>query len=179
MGKREKAPPSPPETPSGLDKVAPLDGANVFSRWTYSWVSPTISLGRTKQLRIEDVFALPKALDPRGAITKFNEVWASEVAKVGPEKASLAKCLVRAYLREIIAYMVVVTASITFSILGPVYFFRKLTTFIAEDGSNIGYGVGMAFGIIFCEILRSTFIHMFWFSAACVSVNFRSIVFGA
>lgn len=162
---------------SGLDQQSPLDHPNLFSTWTYSWVTPMISLGRKKQLKIEDVFQLPKDLDPRSAISKFNAEWEREVAKVGPEKASLAKCLIRAYLRGIIGYMVVVTFFIGFSIVGPVYFFRKLTNFIAADGSNIGYGVGMAFGIIFSEAIRSLFINMFWLSAARVSVNFRSIVF--
>lgn len=53
----------------------------------------------------------------------------------------------------------------------------QLIAYSGSSSSDLGYGIGMAVGLLVCDLARSALVHAWWFSIAQVSLNYRSIVY--
>ncbi|KAF9352484.1 hypothetical protein BGX26_009716 [Mortierella sp. AD094] len=78
--KKEKAIPPIPE-PGTNPGVCPEFTASIFSRLTFTWVQPLMSLGSKRPLEKEDIWELTERRRAAYIATVFRECWAREVAK--------------------------------------------------------------------------------------------------
>jgi hypothetical protein len=78
-GKEKSIPPLP--EPGSTPGVCPEFTAPIFSRMTFGWVQPIMTLGAKRPLEKEDVWELTEPRRASYIATRFRECWAHEVAK--------------------------------------------------------------------------------------------------
>lgn len=61
--------------------VCPEYSSSVFSRLTFAWVQPLMTLGSKRPLEKEDIWELTEQRRASYIATRFREFWAKEVAK--------------------------------------------------------------------------------------------------
>eukprot|EP00911_Craspedida_sp_UC1_P001633 UC1_evm1s1238 len=164
---------------SGFGKLAPLNDVSIFSRYTFTWVTPLVMWGHNHILSMGDIFRLPDQLNPQQALEQFDVHWRVEVARKGHEQASFARCLLRTYRKPFAIAIFYVTAHVAFAVAGSAYFLRQLLVYAGTPSAEAdpAWGAGMALGLILCEMMRSTLIHAWWFAACSLASNYRSIVY--
>ncbi|KAJ2233691.1 hypothetical protein IWW45_003979, partial [Coemansia sp. RSA 485] len=75
---------------------APEDEANIFSRLTFSWMSPLLVMGQHKQIREGDLWALPGQVAPLNVAERFGDHWQNELDQSTPARQpSLVRALWR------------------------------------------------------------------------------------
>jgi hypothetical protein len=84
--KKKVAPPVP--EPGSTPGICPEQTANFFSRLTFTWVQPLMSIGSTRPLEKEDMWEMIERRRADYISTLFREEWAKEMAK---HKASLTE----------------------------------------------------------------------------------------
>lgn len=84
--KKKVAPPVP--EPGSTPGVCPEETANFFSRLTFTWVQPLMSIGSTRPLEKEDIWEMIERRRADYVSAIFRQEWAKEMAK---HKASLSE----------------------------------------------------------------------------------------
>lgn len=80
---------------SNSDSVIPESTANVFSRWTYSWMNALFRLGYTRALTIDDIWRLSPEFETAAATREMSALWEAEkmAAKAKGKDPRLAKAI--------------------------------------------------------------------------------------
>lgn len=82
-------------------QICPRLRANIFSRLTFSWLTPMVKLGKRKFLTEEDLWALPTGDTAEELATRLEKAWIKRREKVSSkdakQKASLTGSLFEAY----------------------------------------------------------------------------------
>ncbi|KAJ2499985.1 hypothetical protein GGH96_003096 [Coemansia sp. RSA 1972] len=73
---------------------SPEERANVFSRWTFTWLTPLLEQGFRKPLQMEDVWDLSRQYQPDVAKAEFQRNWQAEQQRSNP---SLFRATMRTY----------------------------------------------------------------------------------
>eukprot|EP01006_Ploeotia_vitrea_P048390 TRINITY_DN67229_c1_g2_i1.p1 TRINITY_DN67229_c1_g2~~TRINITY_DN67229_c1_g2_i1.p1 ORF type:complete len:1390 (+),score=148.98 TRINITY_DN67229_c1_g2_i1:25-4170(+) len=68
---------------------SPYDRANVFSRWLFTWLTPTFKLGRQRPITQDDIPQVPRKNTAKFVTGKFEAAWMDELAKKGGEASLL------------------------------------------------------------------------------------------
>ncbi|EDQ86995.1 uncharacterized protein MONBRDRAFT_10377, partial [Monosiga brevicollis MX1] len=137
--------------------------ASFVSYMLYAWCQPLVSYGRRILFTADDVFALPDEQNPEA-------------------DASIPRVLFRCYKKSMLTAIFVATLFIIVSLFSPLYVLNLLIRYLQDNGAytdSVGYGIGLAFSLAACEILRSLCVNMYWFSASRYAVSFRAIIFCA
>eukprot|EP00049_Salpingoeca_infusionum_P013021 m.242611 g.242611 ORF g.242611 m.242611 type:complete len:1470 (+) comp15333_c1_seq3:97-4506(+) len=151
-------------------------GASMFSRLFFTWVTALVKFGRKGGVELEHLLQVPEWMRPQGATDYFKPIWEAEVKAKG-EKASFIKCCFRAYRGRLLIALLFGFLQIAAAIIGPIIFLQQLIEYVLSPEDNIGRGLGLAFGVMFMEIIRSTSIHMYWFLATTYGTALRSTVY--
>jgi hypothetical protein len=100
------------------------------------------------------------------------------VLKVGPENASPARALLRAFRWRLALAQLVLLSANFFGMLGPAFFMYNLSRFAANSNESVGYGIGMAFGFMANSQLMSLCMHKYWIMVSDISSCARSAMIG-
>ncbi|KAJ2123708.1 hypothetical protein IW147_002301 [Coemansia sp. RSA 720] len=77
-----------------VELKSPEDQANVFSRWTFTWLTPLLEQGLRKPLQMADVWDLSRQYQPDVATAEFQRNWQAEQKQPNP---SLFRATMRTY----------------------------------------------------------------------------------
>ncbi|KAJ2082118.1 hypothetical protein H4R24_001814 [Coemansia sp. RSA 988] len=143
---------------------SPEERANVFSRYTYTWVGSLLQKGYQKQLQLEDIWKLTGQYRPDVVHARFQYNWQKELKTSNP---SLFKATVRTYWK-IWAFagmheMIRVT-SMFLRVLLTSLLIEFAATYGTEHDSPIEYGYfyAVALFVMSCELnigLRLNLMH--------------------
>uniref|UniRef100_A0AAQ5XWS8 ATP-binding cassette, sub-family C (CFTR/MRP), member 12 n=1 Tax=Amphiprion ocellaris TaxID=80972 RepID=A0AAQ5XWS8_AMPOC len=139
----------------------PLDNAGFFSFATFAWMTPMMwAMFRNKL----DMSSLD--LSPSDA-----RMWDEEVAKKGPEKASLVCVILRFQRTRLIISVIVCILTMLAVFLGPAVSVREILNYIEDPGdSTVVHGVGLALGLFTTEFFRAFLMSLMW------AMNIRTAV---
>ncbi|KAJ2666002.1 hypothetical protein IW148_001361 [Coemansia sp. RSA 1199] len=84
----------PKDDNDDVELKSPEDRANVFSRLTFSWLTPLLEQGFRKPLQMEDMLELSKRYQPDVATAEFQRNWQAEQQRSDP---SLFRATMRTY----------------------------------------------------------------------------------
>ncbi|XP_072320763.1 ATP-binding cassette sub-family C member 12 [Eucyclogobius newberryi] len=102
---------------------------------------------------------------------RFNKLWEEEVARVGQDKASLSRVVMRFQRTRLILSSVVGIIAMIAAFLGPAIVVDNILRYINEpESQTLTTGLGLAFGLLTTEFCKVFFISLFW------AINLRSAV---
>uniref|UniRef100_A0A673A139 ATP-binding cassette sub-family C member 5 n=1 Tax=Sphaeramia orbicularis TaxID=375764 RepID=A0A673A139_9TELE len=131
----------------------PLDNAGFFSFTTFAWMTPMINNKLT-------------GTDPlcgRCVFCRLNRLWQEEVAKVGMEKASLIRAVLRFQRTRLILSVIVGVAAMVAVFLGPAVLVYQILNYVDDPKkSTVSYGIGLSFGLFFTEFCKAFLISLLW-----------------
>ncbi|KAF3833112.1 hypothetical protein F7725_026777 [Dissostichus mawsoni] len=136
----------------------PLDNAGFFSFTTFVWMTPMMwALFRNKL----DMSSLKlSSLDvAHSSGERLQRLWEEEVAKVGLEKASLIRVVLRFQRTRLIMSVTVGILAMIAAFIGP-----------APEKYPVLYGIGLCFALFTSEFFKSFFISTLW------ALNLRTAV---
>ncbi|KAE8210857.1 hypothetical protein CF327_g5323 [Tilletia walkeri] len=92
--KWKELPPAPPASMDDAPEI-PLAKANIFSVFTYSWMTPIMMLGYRRALEKEDLWKLDPSRSAEVVSTQFAENWERRVARAKEYNAKLESGAIR------------------------------------------------------------------------------------
>ncbi|KAM8799191.1 ATP-binding cassette sub-family C member 12-like [Eudromia elegans] len=150
--------------------VNPMDDAGLFSSVTYSWLSSLMMKGYRHSITAESLPPLSyyDSADPNAK--RFRRLWEAELARVGPEKASLGKVVWKFQRTRFLLDIIVNLISIILAALGPTVIIHKILQHSASTSKNFIKGVGLCMALFFAEFFKI----MFW--ALAWAINYRTAI---
>ncbi|XP_041813283.1 ATP-binding cassette sub-family C member 12 isoform X2 [Chelmon rostratus] len=148
----------------------PVDNAGFLSFTTFAWMTPMMwSMFRDK-LDMNSLSLSPlDAADTSG--NRLHRLWEEEVAKVGLEKASLVRVILRFQRTRLIFSVIIGILSMMAAFLGPAVLVYQILNYVDDPGaSSVSHGVGLAFGLFTTEFSKAFLISLLW------AINLRTAV---
>uniref|UniRef100_A0AAQ5Y7H1 ATP-binding cassette, sub-family C (CFTR/MRP), member 12 n=1 Tax=Amphiprion ocellaris TaxID=80972 RepID=A0AAQ5Y7H1_AMPOC len=140
----------------------PLDNAGFFSFTTFAWMTPMMWAMFRNKLDMSSLNLSPlDAADTSGE--RLQRMWEEEVAKKGPEKASLVRAVLRFQRTRLIISVLVGILAMVAVFLGPV-------SLLYSGTSTVTRGVGLAIGLFTTEFFKAFLISLLW------AMNLRTAV---
>uniref|UniRef100_A0A3P8RJB7 ATP binding cassette subfamily C member 12 n=1 Tax=Amphiprion percula TaxID=161767 RepID=A0A3P8RJB7_AMPPE len=148
----------------------PLDNAGFFSFATFAWMTPMMWAMFRNKLDMSSLNLSPSdAADTSGE--RLQRMWDEEVAKKGPEKASLVCVILRFQRTRLIISVIVCILTMLAVFLGPAVSVREILNYIEDPGdSTVVHGVGLALGLFTTEFFRAFLMSLMW------AMNIRTAV---
>ncbi|KAI8318746.1 hypothetical protein GQ54DRAFT_66140, partial [Martensiomyces pterosporus] len=153
-----------PASPNIKRYENPLEDANIFSRLTFSWVTPAINDGYRRQSRsMDDLYALPKELAGEEPGSKFFDVWSNERSKAYP---SLLRALFRGTRKDIAVsgmFFLIATAS---QLVQPLLLKQVIAFFQqhgAAEGASLEHGIMLALAMGTLAMVRALTYQAYWY----------------
>ncbi|NWJ11165.1 MRP9 protein, partial [Crypturellus undulatus] len=155
---------------SSRSAVNPMDDAGLFSSVMYSWLTPLMMKGYRHSITVDSLPPLSyyDSADPNAK--RFRRLWEAELARVGPEKASLGKVVWRFQRTRLLLDIIVNLISIIFAALGPTVIIHKILQHSASTSKNFAKGVGLCMALFFAEFLKIVFWALAW------AINYRTAI---
>ncbi|KAJ1887391.1 hypothetical protein LPJ66_009144, partial [Kickxella alabastrina] len=142
---------------------APEEDANVFSRLTFSWMSPLLRLGRRKQIGERDLWDLPWRLAPANVAELFAERWQHELDTHSTPSLLRALWLTVGPPFALAGVFKFVQDALQFS--QPVLLSR-LIGFVAshatEDPQPVSHGYFYASAMLVLQVVQTLFLHQYF-----------------
>lgn len=148
----------------------PVDNAGFLSFATFAWMTPMMwAMFRNKvDMGSINLSALDGA-DTSGK--RLQRLWEEEVARVGLEKASLTRVILRFQRTRMILAVIIGIIAMTCVFLGPAVLVYKILNYAENpERSTVSHGVGLAFGLFCTEFGKAFFISLLW------ALNLRTAV---
>uniref|UniRef100_A0AAQ5XR03 ATP-binding cassette sub-family C member 5 n=1 Tax=Amphiprion ocellaris TaxID=80972 RepID=A0AAQ5XR03_AMPOC len=148
----------------------PLDNAGFFSFTTFAWMTPMMWAMFRNKLDMSSLNLSPlDAADTSGE--RLQRMWEEEVAKKGPEKASLVRAVLRFQRTRLIISVLVGILAMVAVFLGPAVLVYEILNYIEDSGtSTVTRGVGLAIGLFTTEFFKAFLISLLW------AMNLRTAV---
>lgn len=149
----------------------PLDNAGFLSFATFVWMTPMMwSMFRNRLDTSTLSLSHLDAADTSGE--RLKRLWDEEVARVGLEKASLVRTVLRFQRTRLIVSVIVGIIAMVAAFLGPAVLVYEILDYTTNmrGNSTVGHGVGLAFGLFSTEFSKAFLISLMW------GVNLRTAV---
>ncbi|XP_039990545.1 ATP-binding cassette sub-family C member 12 isoform X2 [Xiphias gladius] len=102
---------------------------------------------------------------------RLQRFWDEEVAKVGQEKASLVRVILRFQRTRVILSVMTGVLSMVALFLGPAVVVHKILNYVDDPGeSTVFYGVGLSLALFATEFCKAYLISLLW------AINLRTAV---
>ncbi|KAM6430098.1 LOW QUALITY PROTEIN: ATP-binding cassette sub-family C member 12-like [Liasis olivaceus] len=101
---------------------------------------------------------------------RFRFLWEAEVAKVGPEKASLGKVVFKFQRTRILIDLIANTFYVIFSALGPTVIIHNILQYSERGSRDSMKGIGLCVALFFTEFSKVVFWSLTW------AVNYRTAI---
>ncbi|KAG0072906.1 Multidrug resistance-associated protein 1, partial [Podila epicladia] len=167
----------------------PHDKANIFSRWTFHYLQPMISLGYKRPLVQEDIKdIMPKHIESEPSYQKLQATWEShrraiervnaaasveQLKNQGPLKPSLLHVIGKTFASEFVSIVALKLLGSVFQFTLPVMV-REILVYVESDQNEpVARGVILALGMFFASIIVS-FSHGQYYkkdTEACVELR--------
>uniref|UniRef100_A0A8C5HE38 ATP-binding cassette sub-family C member 5 n=1 Tax=Gouania willdenowi TaxID=441366 RepID=A0A8C5HE38_GOUWI len=151
-------------------KTHPLDDAGLLSFTTFAWMTPMMWAMFKDKLDLSSL-SLSSQDSSDTAGERLQRLWEEEVAKVGIEKASLARVIVRFQKTRLILSVVIGVLAMAMMFLGPSVLVHEILEYTENsEDSTVLHGVLLSLGLFITDVFRSIFISLMW------ALNLRTAV---
>ncbi|KAG0073521.1 Multidrug resistance-associated protein 1, partial [Podila epicladia] len=149
----------------------PHDKANIFSRWTFHYLQPIISLGFKRPLVQEDIKdVMPKAMRAQPSYQKLSVNWEAhkratehanataspeQLKEKGPLKPSLLRVIAKTYALEFASMLAVKLFASASQFIFPVLVSEMLKYVESEQEEPVSRGVTLAVGMFLASFVVS------------------------
>uniref|UniRef100_A0A8D0D9B9 ATP binding cassette subfamily C member 12 n=1 Tax=Sander lucioperca TaxID=283035 RepID=A0A8D0D9B9_SANLU len=148
----------------------PLDNAGFLSFTTFAWMTPMMwALFRNKL----DMSSLNlSTLDVAEASgERLHRLWEEEVAKVGLDKASVFRVVLRFQRTRLILSVIVAVLAMMAAFLGPAVLVHEILKYVdGPEKSTVFHGVGLCFALFTSDFFKAFFMSLMW------ALNLRTAV---
>ncbi|XP_014665405.1 PREDICTED: multidrug resistance-associated protein 5-like [Priapulus caudatus] len=152
-------------------ECARIDSAGCFSVITYSWLSALIyRMWKSNDVKQSDLYTCSIYDNTNSNTVRLEHRWNGEVARVGPQKASLARAVWAFCRTRILVGQAFFILCCIVGFFGPAIFVRKILEYAETKGMNstVGRGITLVVGLTACEVVRSLMFAATW------AVNLRT-----
>ncbi|CAL9701161.1 unnamed protein product [Knipowitschia caucasica] len=147
----------------------PQDNAGFLSFTTFAWMTPILWSVFRKKLDVSSLLLSP--YDTSDVSTeRLNRLWEQEVARVGQDKASLTRVVMRFQRTRLITSSIVGAVAMMAAFIGPAIVVNQILQFINVPSHSLTTGVGLAVALLATEFCKICFISLFW------AINLRAAV---
>ncbi|KAI8318339.1 hypothetical protein GQ54DRAFT_341905 [Martensiomyces pterosporus] len=144
---------------------SPEEDANIFSRLTFSWMSPLLKTGRRKLITQGDLWDLPKRYMPSNVSMQFEANWQHEVDNAARRTPSLLRALWKTlgppYLLAGFFKLIQDVLQFTQPVL-----LSRLIGFVASYASDspqpVSYGYFYAASMLVLQLIQTIFLHQYF-----------------
>ncbi|XP_041124429.1 ATP-binding cassette sub-family C member 12-like isoform X2 [Polyodon spathula] len=148
----------------------PIDDAGFFSLAMFTWITPILWKVFRRQI---DVDSLPSLSPVDGSdvnAKRLQRLWDEEVARVGPEKASIERVAFRFQKTRIILSFCVSILFTAASFIGPGVLVFSILQHVESLSPDRIHGIGLCVALFVSEFSKAFFISLTW------AINFRTAV---
>ncbi|CAN9506875.1 unnamed protein product [Ophioblennius macclurei] len=148
----------------------PLDGAGFLSFTTFAWMTPMMWAMFRNRLNLSSLSLSPlDASDTSGE--RLQRMWDEEVSRVGLEKVSLGRVILRFQRTRLIVSVVVGLLAMVALFVGPSVLVNMILQYIDQPTpSSLSLGLALALGLYASEFTKAFMISLMW------AVNLRTAV---
>ena len=165
---------------TNMEKECPVNTANIFSRLTFHWMQPMMSLGSKKFLGEEDMWSLPPDEDAEALGKKFSKHWKNTRTKDG--KAMFWTVLAKSYGGPFLFAAFLKAAQDMLAFAQP-QVLRKLLQFVQnwdkDTHSASVEGYVLSASLFFVAIIQTSFLHQYFQLAFVTGMRVRAGLVGA
>ncbi|XP_062382897.1 ATP-binding cassette sub-family C member 12-like [Sardina pilchardus] len=140
----------------------PLDNAGFFSLGSFAWMTPMI--WRIFQNRLDPSSLVLSPHDGASANgNRMEQLWQEEVSRVGLEKASLGRVVMRFLKTRLFLIAITCIPLAVFMFIGPAMLVKEILSYVETPGhSSLSYGLGMCFALFVSEFSRTFINSLLW-----------------
>ncbi|KAK9326402.1 P-loop containing nucleoside triphosphate hydrolase protein [Lipomyces orientalis] len=153
---------------------SPLDRANIFSRLTFTWMSPLMKRGYETYLTDEDLPGLAKGIKTDDCRALFDKHWRDQKNKSSP---SMALALMFAFGREYSVGMVLKVCGDILAFSQPLLL-RRLILFVisytTDEPEPFTAGLVIAFGMFFISLVQTSCEQQYYNCATTVGMKLKT-----
>ncbi|KAK9543036.1 hypothetical protein VZT92_000849 [Zoarces viviparus] len=148
----------------------PLDNAGFLSFATFTWMIPMMWALFRNKLDMSSLNLSPlDVADTSGE--RLPRLWEEEVAKVGLEKASLGRVILRFQRTRLILSIAVGVLAMLAAFLGPAVLVYEILNYNEDpEKYTVSYGVGLSFALFATDFSKAFLISLLW------ALNLRTAV---
>ncbi|XP_070687523.1 ATP-binding cassette sub-family C member 12 [Pempheris klunzingeri] len=147
----------------------PLDNAGFLSFTTFAWMTPMMWALFRDKLDMSSLTLSPLD-DAETSGERLHRLWEEEVAKVGLEKASLVRVILRFQRTRLIISVLVGVLAMVVAFVGPAVLVYEILTFVDSTEKSTVHGVGLALALFTSEFSKAFIISLLW------AMNLRTAV---
>ncbi|KAM7146748.1 ATP-binding cassette sub-family C member 12-like isoform 3-T4 [Macrochelys suwanniensis] len=150
--------------------VNPMDNAGLFSFATYSWLSSLMIKGYRHNINVDTLPPLSYHDSSEPNAKRFRLLWEAELARVGPEKASLGRVVLKFQRTRILVGVIANFICIILAALGPTVIIHKILQHSESASKDIIRGIGLCIALFLAELSKVTFWALAW------AINYRTAI---
>uniref|UniRef100_A0A7M4E763 ATP binding cassette subfamily C member 12 n=1 Tax=Crocodylus porosus TaxID=8502 RepID=A0A7M4E763_CROPO len=150
--------------------INPVDNAGLFSFATFSWLSSLMIKGYRNNINVDTLPPLSyhDSSDPNAK--RFRCLWEAELARVGPEKASLDRVVLKFQKTRLLVDAIVNFICIVFASLGPTVIIHKILQHSESKSKDIVTGIGLCIALFLAEFFKVILWALAW------AINYRTAI---
>nr|UOU03341.1 ATP-binding cassette subfamily C4-1-2 [Brachionus rubens] len=152
-----------------ISNPSPLVTTGFFSKITFSWINPLLSMGRKKQLQLSDVYS-PVTEDEAEKLTNdLEKEWNNEVKN--SSKPSLGRAIARWYRKKAFYNALFIIFQEIIKIIQPLF----ISIFLRYFNGTMGLTEALIYGgvISICAIIVGILHHPYYFNACRYGMRLR------
>ncbi|KAJ6665948.1 hypothetical protein lerEdw1_000851 [Lerista edwardsae] len=153
-----------------VTSLNPMDNAGLFSFATYSWLSCLMFRGYNHTIDVDTLPPLSYLDSSEPNARRFRHLWEEELARVGPEKASLGRVAFRFQRTRILMDVLVNFTCIILSALGPTVIIHNILHHVESGSRDIVTGIGLCVALFATEFSKVMFWSLAW------AINYRTAI---
>ncbi|EMP35927.1 Multidrug resistance-associated protein 9 [Chelonia mydas] len=150
--------------------VNPMDNAGLFSFATYSWLSSLMIKGYRHNINVDTLPPLSYHDSSEPNAKRFRLLWEAELARVGPEKASLGRVVLKFQRTRILVDVIANLICIILAALGPTVIIHKILQHSESVSQDIIRGIGLCIALFLAELSKVIFWALAW------AINYRTAI---
>ncbi|MGH0121463.1 UNVERIFIED_CONTAM: hypothetical protein FKN15_009116 [Acipenser sinensis] len=148
----------------------PLDDAGFFSLAMFTWLTPILWKVFRRQIDVDSVPSLSPHDGSDVNAKRFQRLWDEEVARVGPEKASIERVAFHFQKTRIILSFCVSVLFTAASFIGPGVLVFSILQHIESFSPDRIHGIGLCVALFVSEFSKAFFLSLTW------AINFRTAI---
>ncbi|XP_039359660.1 ATP-binding cassette sub-family C member 12 isoform X1 [Mauremys reevesii] len=150
--------------------VNPMDNAGLFSFATYSWLSSLMIKGYRHNINVDTLPPLSYHDSSEPNAKRFRLLWEAELARVGPEKASLVRVVLKFQRTRILVDVIANFICIFLAALGPTVIIHKILQHSESVSKDSIRGIGLCIALFLAELSKVIFWALAW------AINYRTAI---
>ncbi|KAF7244689.1 Multidrug resistance-associated protein 9 [Varanus komodoensis] len=148
----------------------PVDDAGLLSFATFSWISFLMFQGYRHNINVATLPPLSYHDSSEPNAQRFRILWEAELAKAGPEKASLGKVVFQFQRTRILVDTLAIFTWIIFGALGPTVVIYSILRYNESGSTDLVTGIGLCIALFCTEFSKVMFWALTW------AINYRTAI---